>query len=68
MKGIKIEVDYENPLFLYREYDVIDAIAHALYYTANPDSKMCVPNCVYIKAEKMFKEWKESNINNEAKE
>ncbi len=64
MKGIKIEVDYEKPLFLYREYDVIDAIAHALYYTANPDSKMCVPNCAYIQAEKMFKEWKESNINN----
>lgn len=65
MKGIKIEVDYEKPLFLYRECDVIDAIAHALYYTANPDTKMCIPNCVYEKAEKIFKEWKESNIDNE---
>lgn len=65
MKGIKIEVDYEKPLFLYRECDVIDVIAYTLYYTANPYTKMDIPNCVYEKAEKVFKEWKESNINNE---
>ena len=38
---------------------LVDAIAYAIYYTANPDSKMCVPNCAYIQAEKMFKKWKE---------
>ncbi len=59
MKGIKIEVENEKPMYLYRQYDVIGAIAHALYYTANPDSEMCVPNCAYIQAEKMFEKWKE---------
>ena len=39
--------------------ELVDAIAYAIYYTANPDSKMCVPNCAYIQAEKMFKKWKE---------
>ena len=38
---------------------VVDAMAYAIYYTANPDSKMCVPNCAYIQAEKMFEKWKE---------
>ncbi len=38
--------------------EVVDAIAYAIYYTANPDSEMCVPNCAYIQAEKMFKKWK----------
>ena len=59
MKGIKIEVENEKPMYLYRPYDMIDAIAYAIYYTANPDSKMCVPNCAYEKAEKMFEKWKE---------
>lgn len=39
--------------------ELVDAIAYAIYYTANPDSKMCVPNCAYIQAEKMFEKWKE---------
>jgi hypothetical protein len=59
MKGIKIEVEYEKPIYLYRPYDMVDAIAYAIYYTANPDSEMCVPNCAYIQAEKMFEKWKE---------
>ena len=37
---------------------MIDAIAYAIYYTSNPYSEMCVPNCAYIQAEKMFKKWK----------
>ena len=45
MKGLKIEIDYEKPIFLYRPSDVKEAIAYALYYMANPDSEMCVPNC-----------------------
>ncbi len=57
MKGIKIEVEYEKPIFLYRPCDVKCAIAHAIYYTANPDSEMCIPNCAYERAEKMFDEW-----------
>ncbi len=60
MKGIKIEIEEEKePMYLYRPFDVVDAIAHALYYTANPDSEMCIPNCAYEKAEKMFKEWRD---------
>lgn len=39
--------------------EMIDMIAYAIYYTANPDSKMCVPNCAYFQAEKMFKKYKE---------
>ena len=39
--------------------ELVDAIAYAIYYTANPDSEMCVPNCAYIQAEKMFEKWKE---------
>ena len=57
MKGIKIEIENEKPMYLYRPWDVKDAIAHALYYTANPDSEMCIPNCAYELAEKMFDEW-----------
>ena len=41
------------------KHELVDAIAYAIYYTANPDSKMCVPNCAYIHAEKMFEKWKE---------
>lgn len=60
MKGIKIEVEEQKePMYLYRPYDMVDAIAYAIYYTANPDSEMCVPNCAYIQAEKMFEKWKE---------
>lgn len=59
MKGIKIEVEYEKPIYLYRPHDMIDAMAYAIYYTANPDSEMCVPNCAYEKAEKMFAEWRD---------
>ena len=59
MKGIKIEIEKEQPMYLYRPHDMVDAIAYAIYYTANPDSKMCVPNCAYEKAEKMFEEWRE---------
>ena len=57
MKGIKIEIENEQPMYLYRPWDVKDAIAHALYYSANPDSEMCIPNCAYERAEKMFNEW-----------
>ena len=32
-------------------------MAYAIYYTANPDSKMCIPNIAYEKAEKKFDEW-----------
>lgn len=59
MKGIKIEVEHEKPIFLYRPFDVIDAIAYAIYYTANPDTEMCIPNCAYEKADRMFKEWRD---------
>ena len=41
------------------KHELVDAIAYAIYYTANPDSEMCVPNCAYIQAEKMFEKWKE---------
>ena len=41
------------------ENKVVDAVAYALYYSANPDSDMCIPNCAYIQAEKMFEKWKE---------
>ena len=62
MKGLKItienQIEVREPIYLYRSIDVIDAIAHAIYYTANPDTKMCIPNCAYEKAEKMFEEWK----------
>lgn len=57
MKGIKIEVENEKPIFWYSKNNVIEAIAHALYYTANPDSEMCIPNCAFECAEKMFDEW-----------
>jgi len=57
MKGIKIEVENEKPIYLYRPHDVIGAIAHALYYSANPSSEMCIPNCAYEMAESMFDEW-----------
>ena len=49
----------KKPNFLYLKHKMVDAIAYAIYYTANPDSEMCVPNCAYIQAEKMFEKWKE---------
>lgn len=52
MKGIKIVVENEEPYTL--PCDVIDALVYALYYSANPESEMYVPNCAYIHAEKMF--------------
>lgn len=57
MKGVKIEIENEKPIYLYRPFDVKCAIAHALYYSANPDSDMCIPNCAYERAEEMFDEW-----------
>lgn len=57
MKGVRIEVESEKPFFLYRSRDVKNAIAYTLYNMANPDSEMCVPNCAYEKAEKLFDEW-----------
>ena len=68
MKGIKIEVENENPMYLYRPHDIVDAIAYAIYYTANPDSEMCVPNCAYIQAEKMFTEWRDGTREKKAVE
>lgn len=49
----------KKPNFLYLKYDMIYAMAYAIYYTANSDSEMCVPNCAFEKAEKMFEKWKE---------
>ena len=45
------------------KHELVDAIAYAIYYTANPDSEMCVPNCAYIQAEKMFEKWKGGKVN-----
>lgn len=46
-------------ILLYDKNDLVDAIAYALYYSVNPDSKMCIPNCAYFKAETMLKKWEE---------
>ena len=59
MKGFKIERENEQPTYLFNKHDMIEALAHALYYSANPDSEMCIPNCAYEKAEKMFAEWRD---------
>ena len=48
------------------KHELVDAIAYAIYYTANPDSKMCVPNCAYIQAEKMFEKLKEEKVNDKS--
>lgn len=45
---------------LFDPLEVKDAIAYALYYSVNPNSNMCVPNCSYELAEKMFKKWRDS--------
>ena len=52
----------------YQKNKVVDAMAYAIYYTANPDSEMCVPNCAYIQAEKMFTEWKDGTRAKKAEE
>ena len=81
MKGFEIKRENEKPIYLFNRFDVVEAIAHCLYYTANPNSKMCIPNCAYEKAEKLFDEWfndtremkeievsvKESSVSNESK-
>ena len=59
MKGIKIEVEHERPIFLYRPIDVIDAIAYAIYFAANKNTEMCVPNYAYEKADSIFRKWKD---------
>lgn len=57
VKGFEIKRDNKT-YYLFNRTDMIEAIAHALYYKANPDSKMDVPTCAYEKAEKLFEEWK----------
>lgn len=56
MKGFEIKRDNEI-VYLYNKNDLIDFAANVLYYTANPESKMSVPNAAYLKAEKMFESW-----------
>ena len=36
---------------------MIEFGAYVLYYSANPESKMDIPNCVYEKVEKMYADW-----------
>lgn len=36
---------------------MIEFGAYVLYYSANPESKMDIPNCVYEKVEKMYAAW-----------
>ena len=57
MKGFEIKRENEKPMYLFNRFDVVEAIAHSLYYTVNPDSEMCIPNCAYERAERMFDEW-----------
>lgn len=57
MKGFEIKRENEKPIYLFNRFDVVSAIAHSLYYTANPDSEMCIPNCAFELAERMFDEW-----------
>ena len=54
------EVSKQLSEILFDSLEVKDAIAYALYYGVNPDSKMCIPNCAYERAEKLFKEWRDS--------
>ena len=56
------QINSPESILLYDKNDLVEAIAYALYYTANPDSKMCIPNCVYFKAETMLKKWEEEKI------
>ena len=57
MKGFEIKRENEKPMYLFNRWDVVSAIAHAIYYTANPESEMCIPNCAYERAEKEFDDW-----------
>lgn len=57
MKGFEIKRENEKPIYLFNRFDVVSAIAHAIYYTANPESEMCIPNCAYERAEKEFDDW-----------
>lgn len=57
MKGFEIKRENEKPMYLFSRFDVVSAIAHAIYHTANPQSEMCVPNCAYERAEKEFDDW-----------
>ena len=41
----------------FNKNDMVDAMAYCLYYSVNPNSEMCVPNCAYLQADKMFKKW-----------
>ena len=59
MKGFEIKRENEKPIYLFNRFDVVSAIAHAIYYTANPESEMCIPNCAYERAE--VEECKEIN-------
>ena len=38
MKGFEIKRENEKPIYLFNRFDVVSAIAHAIYYTANPES------------------------------
>lgn len=51
------QLNGSESIILYDKNDLVDAIAYALYYSVNPDSKMCIPNCAYFKAETMLKKW-----------
>lgn len=57
MKGFEIRRENEKVVFLFNKYDVVDAMAHAIYYSVNPESEMSIPNCVYLCAEKEFNDW-----------
>ena len=57
MKGYEIKRENEEPGYLFNRWGVVSAIAHAIYYTVNPQSEMCVPNCAYERAEKEFDDW-----------
>ena len=39
MKGFEIKRENEKPTYLFNRYDVVSAIAHAIYYTANPETE-----------------------------
>ena len=41
---------------------MIEFGAYVLYYTANPESKMDIPNCVYEKVERMYADWNKKNV------
>ena len=61
------EVSKQLSEILFDSLEVKDAIAFALYYSINPKSNMCIPNCSYEAAEKMFNKWRESYKDNEEK-